>query len=274
MNRYACHARNFLLVEEGCDEQFIYKNMPKKNKMPFDAQEEAQKWAPLSAIAQQAFDFWNTFLDLRAGAANDQLLSPSQVNNFYTIIRAVSWVESRHGTGTGNQPARDPMQCGNPGDSWWQELTGQSTAQDRFVGGPNAGNYDASKLPGAVQGIATFSPKAKLTLLQDQTAGHNDAAFGMIMSFNWAVPILIQKTNTKPNIQGGKSYQCGDVSRARLTGGAVNYNGGGDPNYGQEISDTIDIIGWPSQTLKQARQKQNKKLLKPTLRKSAGKNKR
>lgn len=38
------------------------------------------------------------------------------------IIRAISWVESKHGCGGGNHPERDPMQVGNPGDVGWQNI--------------------------------------------------------------------------------------------------------------------------------------------------------
>ena len=97
--------------------------------------EEASKWAVHSARAEAAFAFWKSFLELRVGAANDQPLTGVQANRFNTTIRAVSWVESRHGTGSGTEPGRDPMQCANPADVWWMELTGQTTEEDRFIGG-------------------------------------------------------------------------------------------------------------------------------------------
>jgi hypothetical protein len=170
---------------------------------------------------------------LRSGSSNDLPLSQLEVSRFNSIIRAVSWVESRHGSGLGNQPARDPMQCGNPLDVWWLELTGQSGAQDRFVGGPGAGNYNASDLPNAAQNQVAFPDSAKLTQLQDQTAGHNDAAFLPDISFYWAIPILVHKTNTSPDIENGRTYRCGDVSRIRLVTGAGGYNGGGVPDCEQ-----------------------------------------
>ena len=231
-------------------------------KKRFDAQDEAQKWIPLSGSAQSAFSFWSTFLDFRAGPSNKQPLSPLDLSHFLTIIRAVSWVESRHGTGIGNQPARDPMQCGNPADPWWVELTGQGGAQDRFVGGPNAKNYNASALPDAASRQATFPDPAKLVQLHDQTLGHNDPSFTPTISFYWAIPILVHKINTPPNVPGGKTYQCGDTSRHRLIGGAVNYNGGGVPDYRQRINDAIDMIGWPSVMNKTFVGKRLKKALK------------
>lgn len=67
------------------------------------------------------------------GAANDQMLTSTARARLFAIVRAVSFVESRHGTTGVNQPARDPLQCGNPKDLWWKELTGQSGDGSRFV---------------------------------------------------------------------------------------------------------------------------------------------
>jgi len=206
---------------------------------------EATKWAAHLARAEAAFAFWRSFLQLRTGQANDQTLTAAQISRFNTIIRAVSWVESRHGTGTGNQPSRDPMQCGNPADVWWRELTGQTTEEDRFIGGPGAKNYDASELPAAAHAETNFPAAAKLTGLQDQTAGHGDPKFSADTSFYWAVPILIHKTNTDSGIANGRTFKCGDVSRERLVGGAVAYNGGGVADYKKRIDEAIDLIGWP-----------------------------
>ena len=40
-----------------------------------------------------------------------------------------------------------------------------------------------------------------------------------------------------------RTFQCGNVSRARLVNGAVAYNGGGDPNYRTKIEAALALIG-------------------------------
>jgi hypothetical protein len=108
------------------------------------AEDEPKLWEAQRLAAEAAFDFWKGFLEFRMGAASDMKLDADCRDRFLCIIRAVSWVESKHGTFDGGTAGiRDPMQCGHPSDTWWKELTGQATTQDRFVGGPGAKNYDA-----------------------------------------------------------------------------------------------------------------------------------
>jgi hypothetical protein len=202
--------------------------------------DEASAWAAQQAVATAAVNFANDFLGLRKGASN-VTLTDADVGRWLDIVRAVSWVESRHGTGTGAQPARDPMQCGNPNDVWWKELTGQTTNTDRFVRGGTLSNLDADELPGEADTTAGFEPKASLgTLGTDANKGHDAASFVVEHSYYWAVPILIHKTNTKA---GAKTYQCGDLARDRLVTGAYWYNGQGDEGYEDKINAALDLFG-------------------------------
>jgi hypothetical protein len=203
---------------------------------------EPQLWANQVTNATTALSFWATFLDLRVGS-DDHVLDLTGTARLLTLIRAVSWVESQHGTGSGIQPARDPMQCGNPSDSWWKELVGPAGQGDRLIGGPNAGNYFAGDLAAAVQGNSSFPSSAKLSVLGNQSLGHDDANFSAIMSYCWALPILVHKMNTKA---GDKTYQCGDFSQQRAIDGAAEYNGTGDAGYRQKVTDALNSIGWPS----------------------------
>jgi len=207
-----------------------------------DMTNEPQLWANQLPNAKSALDFWTTFLDFRMGA-DDRPLDTTASARLLTLVRAVSWVESQHGTGSGNQPARDPMQCGNPSDSWWMELVGPVGTGDRLIGGPNAGNYFAGDLANAVESNASFPASARLSTLTNRVSGHDDVNFSAIMSYCWAVPILVHKMNTGA---GDKTYECGDLSQQRAVAGAVAYNGGGDPAYGQKITDALNTIGWPS----------------------------
>src|SRR4029077_1866730 len=73
-----------------------------------DQPTEAQLWANQSAIATAALNFAITFLGCRMGSNNQDLLDANAVQRLLTIFRAVSYVESVHGTqgDPSNQPAR------------------------------------------------------------------------------------------------------------------------------------------------------------------------
>jgi hypothetical protein len=134
------------------------------------------------------------------------------------------------------------MQCGNPEDAWWPQLAGLSGNGDRFVGGPDAKNYWAKELPDAAADTA-LPALAKLSELSDVAQGHRDSAFNPTMSFFWAVPHLIWKTNVPKN---GKAFQCNSVSRDDLLDGATAYNGKGDPDYRAKIDAALTSVGWPA----------------------------
>ena len=106
-----------------------------------DAPSEAELWQTQAPVAGAALEFAISFLGCRMGNGNDELLDEAAKGRLRQITRAVSIVESRHGTQGPNQPARDPFQSGNPGDAWWKELTGQSGQGSRFVRGPNLVEY-------------------------------------------------------------------------------------------------------------------------------------
>lgn len=56
------------------------------------------------------------------------------------------------------------------------------------------------------------------------------------------VPFLIHKANTAAGT-GGKTYDCGDCSFERLIRGAINYNGGGIPDYEKGICAALALSG-------------------------------
>jgi hypothetical protein len=200
---------------------------------------ESTAWQAQASRAGAAVQFWNEFFNLQQGPRNDQPLSQNAIARILTLVRAISWVESQHGMGTETFPARDPMQCGNPAD-FWPEFVDCKVAQDRFVAGPDRPNYDACELPAAAAADTDFPGDAKVSKLAKPAQGHDDPAFNPVMSYSWAVPIFIHKMNTAA---GAKTYQCGDLSDSRLIGGAVAYNGGGDPSYKKKIQDAIALIG-------------------------------
>ena len=213
------------------------KKIEKKNLALVD---EQSLWAALEPIAHAAFDFWKSFFLLKRGPSNDQDLTAADIKIFRTIIRCVSWVESKHGTAGANFPAADPMQCGNPNDAWWKAINKPpGTTEDRFIDSTGKG-YWAADLPGVMDGTAGFPANCKLKGLTTPKNGHRDPNFNRHMSFYWGVVYLIQKINT--GVSGGKTYKCGDCSKARMINGAAAYNGGGDPNYRTKIFDAWKLI--------------------------------
>jgi len=197
-------------------------------------------WTDVQATAASGVSFWRDFLDLRKGPNNDQILDTTDTARLLRIVRAVSWVESQHGHGSGTSAATDPMQCGNPADAWWREITGQSGNGDRIIRGPKLTSLWANQLKDAAKADPSFPAEAKLESLDKPVNGHNDPNFGRAMSFYWAIPYLIHRTNTTAD---DKTYQCGDLSDARLIEGAVAYNGGGDPDYREKIKHALALIG-------------------------------
>lgn len=197
-----------------------------------------QLWTIQKEKAINAFNFWNEFMALRMGDDNDRILDSTAKDRFIAIIRAVSWVESKHGSGSGNQAAKDPMQTGNPGDHWWKELTGQSGNGSRFILGPGKNNFWAKELSAAAENVPTFPDSGKIGKLANKSVGHGDPAFNAILSYYWGIAYLIHKVNT--SVTDGKTYQCDDCLMERMIDGAVGYNGGGDSQYRKKITEFIN----------------------------------
>jgi hypothetical protein len=203
---------------------------------------EPDLWEAQRPTAEIALSFIIDFLGCQMGANNDQDLDANATSRLMKIIRAVSWVESKHGTAgpSGNHPKEDPLQSGNPNDSWWKELTGQSGNGSRFVRGKGLSNLWAKEVQAAAEATPGFPSAASFSLLSDKTDGHDDAGFAPAHSYTWGVLYLVHKINTTA---GDRSYQCRDLGRQRLIDGAVAYNGGGVPDYEQRIIDALALIG-------------------------------
>jgi hypothetical protein len=217
---------------------------------------EAQLWELQKKYATAALEYWIDFMDFRD--ANGKPLSANCKKRLLCIIRLVSWVESHHGTLGKNQPARDPMQSGNPNDIWWQELTGQKGQKvDRFVRGPaKQGNYWAPELPGAVELVLdptiTLPPipwtNEQIEWVRQQikghtplplpNRGHKNKEFTPWMSYFWGVIYLLHKLF--------KGYKLSDCSCKSLIRKAVGYNGvgrnAGDPKYEEHLNQAAKDI--------------------------------
>lgn len=205
---------------------------------------ESDLWDAQRATAEVALSFTIDFLGCQQGASNDEDLDANATGRLMKIIRAVSWVESKHGTvgPARNHPKEDPFQSGNPGDSWWKELTGQSGNGSRFIRKPGTpgGNLWANQVQATAEAADGFPAAASFNTLTDKTDGHNDPGFVPSHSYTWGIIYLVHKINTNA---GARSYQCGDLARTRLIKGAVEYNGHGVDDYEQRIIDALALIG-------------------------------
>ncbi|CUH40184.1 hypothetical protein JSE7799_02914 [Jannaschia seosinensis] len=214
--------------------------MPAKESVDQIRTSEATKWDAVKTITGAALDFHITFLGCAKGQKHDEAIDATARARLLRILRAVSWVESAHGTAGANQPKRDPMQSGNPKDAWWKELTGQSGQGSRIVRGPSLTNLWANEVAAAAAAFNGFDANAAMGKLGDEKKGHDDSKFTPAHSYYWGVVYLIHRINTKA---GDKTYQCGDLSRARLIDGAVEYNGGGVKDYRERIETALALIG-------------------------------
>lgn len=203
---------------------------------------EADLWKAQQKNAEAALDFAISFLGCRKGANKDEVIDATARSRLVAIVRAVSIVESRHGTVGANQPKRDPFQCGNPDDFWWKELTRQSGKGSRFIRGPGLSNLWANEVADEAQKTPGFPAAANLSALAAVNDGHKNAEFKPIHSYVWGIIYLIHRINTEA---GDKSFACGDLSRARLIDGAVTYNGGGVDDYKNRLEAALAEFGDP-----------------------------
>lgn len=235
---YALNLITNLIDPFGLDEQEAAKN-------------EAEAWKKHHAKVQMYLDFWISHMNIHDVTGKAEL-SDLCKENLLTIIRLVSWVESQHGTGSGNHPAKDPMQTGNPNDKWWRELTGQieddpetekvdESKGNRFIGGPKAPNYWGGEI---AEKIKKAAKKAKIPgkayditgTLADKTDGHKDANFNADMSYFWGTLYLLHM------VRDEKFYRCDCESLETLIKKATDYNGGGDPDYGDKLKEACKLV--------------------------------
>lgn len=223
------------------------------------AASESDLWKVQAATAKQALDFVIDFLGCRMNGSDSDTLDATARDRLLAILRAVSIVESRHGTVGKSQPKRDPLQCGNPGDVWWKEFTGQLGTGSRFIRHPSfKQNYWANEVGDGAEKAASFPPAAKRSLLATLNDGHKNAGFAPAHSYVWGTLYLIHRIN---HAGGDPSYQCGDLSRDRLIDGAVSYNAGGVPDYKDRLVAALAEFGDPlAATLPTARFRQTELL--------------
>lgn len=204
---------------------------------------ESDLWKLQATTAKNSLDFIVDFLGCRKNGNDSESLDGPALDRLLAILRAVSIVESRHGTVGKNLPKRDPLQCGNPGDLWWKELTGQLGTGSRFIRNPSfKQNYWANEVGDGAEKATSFPAAAKRSLLAKVSDGHNNAAFAPAHSYLWGTLYLIHRIN---HAAGDPSYQCGDLSRDRLIDGAVSYNAGGVIDYRDRLVAALAEFGDP-----------------------------
>ncbi|MCH8081890.1 MAG: hypothetical protein IID52_05850 [Proteobacteria bacterium] len=240
---------------------------------------EEKRWSQYSEKSEAILYYFLGFFNMREAKNPAGTISKKCINNLKCLIRMISWVESKHGKAGANQPTRDPMQTGNPGDAWWKELTGQSGRGSRFVGGPGHPNYWAKQLckafikdlkarikrlenankklikkPGGLPSDRFFevlrSNERYIIMYSHwlrniqwscsaaaKKSGHRNAKFEPCMSFFWGTLYLLHK------IRRGPFYKIDCQSCEKLITKAIDYNGGGDPKYGEKLRQTHKEIG-------------------------------
>lgn len=200
----------------------------------------------LDGAINDYINFWTDWLGL--ADKNRKPINDDCKAKLKCMVRAMLWVESKHGTAGANQPGRDPMQVGNPGDPAWPHITNQPGGVPGGRLGPRPIRRGA--LPGvdwpALPGTVAKDPKLPKGI--DPTVlpqgGHRDPAFNKNMSAFWGILWYLQKMNQdNPGGNPKAAWNCGDCSWDHVIDGAVRYNGGGDPQYKQKIEEALRLSG-------------------------------
>lgn len=197
-------------------------------------------------------DFWLDWLGARKsdeGGTNRRPISKECKGKLKCLIRAISWVESRHGTGTGNQPKRDPMQVGNPNDDAHKSITGVITQPGPVREGPLPGVPKYDELPGRMKnplpGDGPAAPEPfKNPTYEYPPDGHNSESFTPADSFFWGILWYIMRTNQRDGLSPPRAaWNFRNCSMDYLIDGAEAYNGGGDPAYRDKIIAALKLSG-------------------------------
>jgi hypothetical protein len=217
-----------------------------------DRETERTLWAPLAGVAGRALDFWRIYLGLRRRNADGELVELGEYQRrLLSLIRAVSWASTRHGTNAPGavQPVRDPLQAGRRAWALWRQVLPFDASADGSPadGFPVERNVTGSRprvdsrelaavaplekflAPGGGAVDADFDPRAQFGMLKNPFLGHENAGFGIELSFFWGVLLLLRVTNGHPNLAARSHpvFDCGDCSWPRLVGGGLGYAGAG-----------------------------------------------
>ena len=206
-----------------------------------DAAEDAA-WKNVKDIAVPCINFWVNWLRV--------IQNKNPCPDLLTcIVRAVSWVESKHGTFDGpNHGARDPMQVGNPADIAWKNIgiNPSNLQADRPVREAALPGMSWKDIPGNVDSIINPIPPPNPPVLPFQidptfhpVDGHDNANFTQQMSYFWGVIWYFYSIQTAA--APASAWKLGKCVPANLIKGAVMYNGGGDTNYETKIKSALGL---------------------------------
>jgi hypothetical protein len=208
------------------------------------AAQENEAWnrSGYEALITQYLDFWAGWLGL--ADQNRNAINNDCKSKLRCLIRAISWVESRHGTGAGNQPDRDPMQVGNPNDPAWPHVTGQGPLGPRPIREGNRPGVEWPQIPGNVGNDPNKPGSIDPTTLPGN--GHNSPQFTPNMSYFWGILWLMMKMNQDdPTPAGNKAaWNCQSCSWEHLLDGAQRYNSSPQQDqYRRNIEAALKLSG-------------------------------
>ena len=215
---------------------------PSPSPCPGDPQEE-EWWGEVKGIVEPTITFWVNWL-----REDDENGCPELL---ICIIRAISWVESRHGHGTGNHAARDPIQVGNPNDAAWKNIgiNDSIALGDRPVRQGALPGVSWKNMPGDVNAVINPVPPPDPPVLPFEinptflpADGHNNASFTKEMSYFWGIIWYFYSLQQAMPAGQRAAWRLGNCDPENLIAGAVRYNGGGDPDYEQKIKDALTLI--------------------------------
>jgi RHS repeat-associated protein len=223
----------------------IKKNRDEEQKF-WDGQYSCKKYL------DEHLDFWLEWLGAKEIDSKGKRNAVSQAcrDRLKCIIRAIGYVESRHGCGTGNHPERDPMQCGNPADSCTKGLTGVTSEGGPTREGKLPGVKTFDDIPTRLQkpqkddGTAKVPSRFSDSKYKIPSKGHQDPLWTPEDSCFWGVLWYIYRTNQRDGLsKPNGAWNMRDCSWEHLLSGAGNYNGKDPPGYRKKVEDAMKTIG-------------------------------
>ncbi len=211
--------------------------------------QDKKDWAEAKEMVSASLDFWASWL--REGEDGKDAENPCP-NLMMCVMRAISFNESRYGKGSGNQPARDPMQVGNPGDVAWQNIgvNTSSAPGNRLVRQGALPGMSWAQTAVNVNSIingppAPSPPKLPFTIdpLLHPSNGHNSPQFTKEMSYFWGTAWFLYGLQQVAPAGKRAAWRFGDCDPGVLFKAARHYNGtgagAGDQEYARKLKEAM-----------------------------------
>ena len=219
------------------------------------AETERKRWEKVNEKVSvgKYMDTWLKYLGAKLDYKNKSKIAMTEEckKKIKCIIRAISWIESRHGNGTGNFPSRDPMQVGNTGDPAWRTIIGKQESTRPFREGKLGRTewkdiYKVMKKDYGINGNIIPAPST-------MPKGHKDKRFNPDNSYFWGIGWYMYQANQVAGdyIKGNKkSAWCFNgcelndmIKRAAYYNGKPGSGKEGDVDYSQKIKNAVNMIG-------------------------------